>query len=294
MIKPRNRRTTMPLSVVVYPWMGKSANRSVLICGNCFLQKDLWYLEKLTKMANSEGSMFWLVNRGLSNSTVQLTVCSSYSATNYIYLILPFLELDTAPRRPLQERKIPAMPAVGSPLIEIPASQANTTFPPPPNHYAQAVPALSSSPSSTASRAATNALNRALSLASKKLFGATVRGSPPVKDRSTPSSPRRPQIITLDPEGERDPLEDQILGDLEDLAQKTDVLTHWADEMFEYVKAVPQSTLYRYPRDRLSRANPVLNQNHLPILHSSPNGMGKRISRLDVGGMLIPRQSIML
>lgn len=168
-------------------------------------------------------------------------------------------ELDTAPRRPLQERKIPAMPAVESPLFEIPAPQTNTTFPPPPNPYAPSAPALSSSPSSTASRAATNALNRALSLASKKLFGATVRGSPPVRDRSTPSSPRRPQIITLDPEGERDPLEDQILGDLEDLAQKTDVLTHWADEMFEYVKAVPQSTLYISPAGVLSNPNAFLN-----------------------------------
>lgn len=132
------------------------------------------------------------------------------------------------------------MPAPETPLSEIPPSHANITFPPPPNPYAP--PELSSSPSSAASRAATNALNRALSLASKKLFGATVRGSPPTRDRSAPSSPRRPQIISLDPEGEQDPLEDQILGDLEDLAQKTDVLTRWADEMFDYVKAVPQST----------------------------------------------------
>lgn len=36
-------------------------------------------------------------------------------------------------------------------------------------------------------------------------------------------------------------MEDKLLGDLELLAQKTDVLTHWADEMYEYVKAVPQS-----------------------------------------------------
>jgi len=38
-----------------------------------------------------------------------------------------------------------------------------------------------------------------------------------------------------------DPMEDELLGQLEDLAQKTDVLTHWADEMYEYVKAIPQS-----------------------------------------------------
>lgn len=47
--------------------------------------------------------------------------------------------------------------------------------------------------------------------------------------------------MLLDADGERDPLEDELLGLLEELAQKTDVLTHWADEMYEYVKAIPQS-----------------------------------------------------
>jgi len=103
-----------------------------------------------------------------------------------------------------------------------------------------------------ASRAASNALHRALNLASKKLFG-TSRHSYPrsistYSQSSTTSSPRRP-IITLDvdgavgggPNGERDPMEDGLLSGLEELAQKTDVLTHWADEMYEFVKAVPQS-----------------------------------------------------
>lgn len=40
---------------------------------------------------------------------------------------------------------------------------------------------------------------------------------------------------------ELDPMEDQLLESLEDLAQKADVLTHWADEMYEGVKAIPQS-----------------------------------------------------
>jgi serine/threonine-protein kinase ULK/ATG1 len=129
------------------------------------------------------------------------------------------------------------------------ANTNNITFPPQP----QAIPPpLSSSPSSTASRAATNALNRALSIASKKLFG---HSSPspghsrrsPSRDYNTtsaPSSPRRPQIITLDADAERDPLEDELLASLEELAQKTDVLTHWADEMYEYVKAIPQSMFF--------------------------------------------------
>ncbi|KAG7445270.1 kinase-like protein [Guyanagaster necrorhizus] len=139
-------------------------------------------------------------------------------------------ELSSVPRKPLNDRRVPPSPSVEDPAVDI-------TFPPPPHPYA---PPLSNSPSSIASRAATNALNRALSLASKTLFG---HRSSPSRDYSTPSSPRRPQIIALDGDGERDPLEDQLLADLEDLAQKTDVLTHWADEMYEYVKAVPQKPL---------------------------------------------------
>lgn len=36
-------------------------------------------------------------------------------------------------------------------------------------------------------------------------------------------------------------MEDELLATLEELAQKTEVLTHWADEKYEYVKAIPQS-----------------------------------------------------
>ena len=42
--------------------------------------------------------------------------------------------------------------------------------------------------------------------------------------------------------GEIDPVEDALLGGLEQLAQKTHVITRWADEMYEFVKSVPQST----------------------------------------------------
>lgn len=160
-------------------------------------------------------------------------------------------EITSQPRRPLHDRKIPPTPSTDHypPEYPIPtnnngANNVNITFPPPPNISA---PPLSSSPSSMASRAASNALNRALSLASKKLFGHSSSGhsraSPSRDQSSVPSSPRRPQIITLDGEGERDPLEDDLLSSLEELAQKTDVLTHWADEMYEYVKAVPQKPL---------------------------------------------------
>lgn len=36
-------------------------------------------------------------------------------------------------------------------------------------------------------------------------------------------------------------MEDELLATLEELAQKTEVLTHWADAMYEYVRAIPQS-----------------------------------------------------
>ncbi|KAJ7734777.1 other/ULK/ULK protein kinase [Mycena maculata] len=159
-------------------------------------------------------------------------------------------ELNSARRRPLQDRKIPPTPSAEDyPGAEYPLPynhNPNThapSFPPPPH---PAAPPLSSSPSSIASRAASNALNRALSIASKKLFGAaTHRRS---SGSGSGSSPRRPHIIALaDEDGdggrERDPLEDELLAGLEDLAQKTFVLTHWADEMYEYVKAVPQKPL---------------------------------------------------
>jgi serine/threonine-protein kinase ULK/ATG1 len=48
------------------------------------------------------------------------------------------------------------------------------------------------------------------------------------------------------PKGGRDQMEDELLAGLEELAQKTDVLTHWADEMYEYVKAVPQSMYFPF------------------------------------------------
>jgi serine/threonine-protein kinase ULK/ATG1 len=186
---------------------------------------------------------------------------------NHIALSLSnAIEISSQPRRPLYDRRViptpttydyaaeyPLSPPVNSPTISNNGVTSpsiainNITFPPPPNSN---VPPLSSSPSSTASRAATNALNRALSIASKKLFGHShshshshsSSGHSPSRDLSSaPPSPRRPQIILLEADGERDPLEDELLGLLEELAQKTDVLTHWADEMYEYVKAIPQS-----------------------------------------------------
>lgn len=161
------------------------------------------------------------------------------------------LEIHAARRRPLKDRTIfngtPQLEEQPpqTPLNEYPESgdspSTPISFPPPPNAQA---PPLSSSPSS---RAAANALTRALNLASKKLFGAPTTGRSHYRDYSSSSSPRRPPIIStkglgLDVNGIiRDPLEDELLAVLEQLAQKTEILTHWADEMYEYVKAIPQS-----------------------------------------------------
>lgn len=39
-----------------------------------------------------------------------------------------------------------------------------------------------------------------------------------------------------------DPAEEKLLAGLENLAQKVEVITKWADDLFEMVKAIPQST----------------------------------------------------
>lgn len=145
------------------------------------------------------------------------------------------------------------------PTYESTDSPSPISFPPPPNPNA---PPSSGSPSSLGAR--TNALTRALNAASKKLFGATTspRTSAHYRDY-TSSSPRRQQIISsrgaglgLDIEGMRDPQEDALLESLEELAQKTEVLARWADEMYELVKKVPQSRL-KLPLDHQSQAHPV-------------------------------------
>ena len=109
----------------------------------------------------------------------------------------------------------------------------NTTFPPAPSTFA---PPLSASPSHG------SALTRALSLASKRILGST---GPRIYNnyfgKSSNGSPRRQPILLSRQESERDPVEDDLLTNLEELAQKTDALTNWADEIYEYVKAIPQS-----------------------------------------------------
>lgn len=186
-------------------------------------------------------------------------VTTQYSQT-HLTSLTPSIELDSVPRRPLQERRVPPSPSEEYPAPESSDNNQtnNITFPPPPSTSA---PPLSSSPSSIASRAASNALNRAINLASKKLFGtsqpqhhrksSSSSSKPASRAVSSPSSPRRPQILSLEAEGEQDPLEDEMLRALEELAQKTEVLTHWADEMYDYVKAIPQSKYNGFNQSRL-------------------------------------------
>ncbi|OSX57354.1 hypothetical protein POSPLADRAFT_1067833 [Postia placenta MAD-698-R-SB12] len=167
-------------------------------------------------------------------------------------------EISNARRRPLRDLRMQPTPA---PLVEDamrnnypgPDSpsplDANTTFPPPPHPNA---PPMAASPSSAGSRSGANALTRALSFASKKLLGTSnTRASPYYREYVQPSaSPRKQSILSgrttglgLQMGGEGDPMENQLLESLEQLAQKTEVLTHWADEMYEYVKAIPQKPL---------------------------------------------------
>ena len=56
-----------------------------------------------------------------------------------------------------------------------------------------------------------------------------------------------PSSLMRTPSGgtrEINPVEDELLGRLEQLAQKTHVITRWADEMYEFVKSVPQSASF--------------------------------------------------
>ncbi|KAI0292215.1 kinase-like domain-containing protein [Multifurca ochricompacta] len=159
-------------------------------------------------------------------------------------------EINAARRRPLLDRRVPPTPisineekrSPDLPLHLPPDSPSNATFPPPPVPGSIPIPT---------SRSATNALSRALTLASKKLFGAgvSIPRSPPhfiTYGHGQGMSSQSPRMRTASMgggAGEIDPVEDELLGALEQLAQKTHVITRWADEMYEFVKSVPQKPL---------------------------------------------------
>ncbi|KAI0265342.1 kinase-like protein [Gloeopeniophorella convolvens] len=154
-------------------------------------------------------------------------------------------EINAARRRPLLDRRVPPTPASAvdekrSPELPgsiSPESPIGPTFPPAPN--------LGSAPIPTPTgRSASNALSRALTLASKKLFG-TGASSPRSPPHFAPhaASPRMRAATVGGVSGPIDPVEDELLGALEQLAQKTHVITRWADEMYDFVKNVPQKPL---------------------------------------------------
>ncbi|KAH9927969.1 kinase-like protein [Epithele typhae] len=160
----------------------------------------------------------------------------------------------TERRKPLRDRKPApfgeeALNDIESPTTEYPDPMGAPTFPPPPN---TALPPLSSSPSSANSRTNGNALTRALSMATGILRGGRRRPSS-YQIEPMASSPRRAQMfggpratglaLGLELQNARDAEEDELLASLEELAQKTEVLTRWADEMYDYVKAFPQKPL---------------------------------------------------
>ncbi|KAH9077574.1 kinase-like protein [Lactarius deliciosus] len=156
-------------------------------------------------------------------------------------------EINAARRRPLLDHRVPLTPAFADdekrspdlPHNLSPVSHLSPTFPPPPNPGSVPIPA---------GRSATNALSRALTLASKKLFGPSVSipRSPPhfigYGEGIGSHSPRM-RTTSMGGTGEVDPVEDELLGALEQLAQKTHVITRWGDEMYEFVKSVPQKPL---------------------------------------------------
>lgn len=184
-------------------------------------------------------------------------VCSFWLPVIYFQLTTTS-EIAAARRRPTLDQR-GSSPTIekrnsgydgGSPIA---GPSAQNAFPPPPNPNA---PLLSASPSRG------SALTRALSIASKKLFGTPTSGSGRLQSAYSyfpernadkvngemQQSPMRTPLLLGGMNGMiRDPLEEDLLVGLEELAQKTDVLTRWADEMYEYVKAVPQSTFSSSP-----------------------------------------------
>ncbi|KAK1222145.1 Serine/threonine-protein kinase, partial [Marasmius sp. AFHP31] len=144
-------------------------------------------------------------------------------------------ELNTLPQRPLRDRRAPSpslddFPDVDPLPVNIPSPNA------PPNGLAP----ITFTSEYHELFGAMNSTGEARRQSSKSSLH---EGSTPAQNGNTtndPSSPQHPQIITLDPADRvNDPLEDKMLRELENLAQKTDVLMHWGYEMHEYIRANP-------------------------------------------------------
>ena len=163
------------------------------------------------------------------------------------------------------------------PLSASPKVLSGFGFPPQPGQtQGSDTESTASSHRPSATRAASSALTRALNMASKKLFGAggiprlntagmggasasnsPVSGTPPQSGRdvmgyppaygSPPNSPRMRAQILPTSTGIGHEAEEGLLTRMEDRAQKAHVITRWADELFETVRAVPQSELLWAP-----------------------------------------------
>ena len=157
------------------------------------------------------------------------------------------------------------------PLSASPKGLSSFAFPPQPVHtQGSDTESTASSHRPSAKRAASSALTRALNMASKKLFGAgstprlttagvggpsasssPVAGTPPQNGRdvmgypplqgSPAGSPRMRTHILPTNTGVGSEEEEALLMRMEDSAQKAHVITRWANELFETVRAVPQS-----------------------------------------------------
>lgn len=152
--------------------------------------------------------------------------------------------ITSSPRRPI--------------LMALPAGDTNgkVSFPPSP---------LETEPRSHPIRNGSSALTRALTAATKKLWGTTANtpsqhsptlisspssGYPPAPTSESPNgrvngtdaSPRTNNRLLSDNANiDVDPAEEKLLAGLEELAQKVEVITKWADELYESVRGTPQS-----------------------------------------------------
>ena len=163
------------------------------------------------------------------------------------------------------------------PLSASPKMLSGFGFPPQPTHtQGSDTESTASSHRPSATRAASSALTRALNMASKKLFGpggaprlntagmggasasnSPVSGTPPQSGKdvmayppiygSPTSSPRMRTQILPTSAGIGHEAEEALLARMEDRAQKAHVIARWADELFETVRAVPQSELLWAP-----------------------------------------------
>lgn len=105
-----------------------------------------------------------------------------------------------------------------------------------PNRPGMPQPSPASTPAS--------ALARALNLASKKLFGTSASshsGSSAGPAEGSPAGQRRQILLptTIEP----DPEEEHLLGTLEDLAQKAETISAWADTKYTVVASRPSKPI---------------------------------------------------